>query len=78
MPCLDKLWTKESGWNHKARNRSSGAFGIPQALPESKILSAGPDINDPGTQIKWGLGYIKGRYKTPCGAWAHSQRTGWY
>jgi hypothetical protein len=79
MPCLDKLWKKESGWNHKASNRSSGAYGIPQSLPGSKMASAGKDWRtSPATQIKWGLGYIKGRYKTPCGAWAHSQNTGWY
>jgi len=79
MPCLDKLWAKESGWNHKAENRSSGAFGIPQALPGSKMSSAGSDWKtSPATQIEWGLGYIKGRYGTPCGAWAHSQDVGWY
>ena len=79
MPCLDKLWKKESGWNHKASNRSSGAYGIPQSLPGSKMRSAGSDWRtNPATQIKWGLGYIKGRYGTPCGAWAHSQSRGWY
>ncbi|HEX5594430.1 MAG TPA: lytic transglycosylase domain-containing protein [Micromonosporaceae bacterium] len=79
MPCLDKLWTKESGWNHKARNRSSGAYGIPQALPGSKMSTAGDDWEiNPATQIKWGMGYIKGRYGTPCKAWEHSQRVGWY
>lgn len=79
MPCLDKLWKKESGWNHRARNNSSGAYGIPQALPGSKMASAGDDWeNNPATQIKWGLGYIKGRYGTPCEAWQHSQNTGWY
>jgi hypothetical protein len=79
MGCLDKLWTKESGWNHNAVNRSSGAGGIPQALPMSKMSSAGADYRtNPETQIKWGLGYIKGRYGNPCTAWAHSVRTGWY
>ncbi|HEX5542238.1 MAG TPA: lytic transglycosylase domain-containing protein [Micromonospora sp.] len=79
MPCLDKLWMKESGWNHKARNRSSGAYGIPQSLPGSKMSTAGADWEiNPATQIKWGLGYIKGRYSTPCKAWEHSQRVGWY
>jgi heat shock protein HslJ len=79
MPCLDKLWTKESQWNHKAINPSSGAGGIPQALPMSKMSTAGSDYRtNPATQIRWGLGYIKGRYGTPCSAWAHSQRTGWY
>ncbi|GIG85755.1 aggregation-promoting factor C-terminal-like domain-containing protein [Plantactinospora endophytica] len=79
MPCLDKLWNKESGWNHKAENRSSGAYGIPQALPGTKMASAGSDWKtSPATQIEWGLGYIKGRYGTPCDAWAHSQDVGWY
>lgn len=79
MPCLDKLWKKESGWNHKAANRSSGAYGIPQALPGRKMASEGKNWRtSPEVQIRWGLGYIKGRYGNPCGAWAHSQRTGWY
>ena len=79
MPCLDKLWTKESGWNHKAYNSSSGAYGIPQALPGSKMGSVASDWQtNPATQIKWGLGYIKGRYGTPCKAWEHSQNVGWY
>ncbi|TDB72915.1 lytic transglycosylase domain-containing protein [Micromonospora sp. KC723] len=79
MPCLDKLWTKESGWNHKAANPSSGAYGIPQALPGSKMGSVADDWKtNPATQIKWGLGYIEGRYDDPCGAWAKSQRDGWY
>ena len=79
FPCLDKLWTKESGWNHRARNASSGAYGIPQAYPGSKMSSVAPDWqNNPATQIKWGLGYIKGRYSSPCGAWSHSESTGSY
>lgn len=79
MSCLEKLWDKESKWNHKARNKSSGAYGIAQALPGKKMASEGADWEtNPATQIKWGLGYIKGRYKTPCNAWGHSQRTGWY
>ena len=79
MPCLDKLWAKESGWNHRAENTSSGAYGIPQALPGSKMSSAGDDWRtSPATQIEWGLSYIKGRYGTPCDAWAHSQDVGWY
>ncbi|GAB7043874.1 MULTISPECIES: aggregation-promoting factor C-terminal-like domain-containing protein [Catenuloplanes] len=79
FPCLDKLWTKESGWNHQAQNPSSGAYGIPQSLPGSKMASAGSDWeSNPATQISWGLGYIKGRYGTPCEAWAHSQSVGWY
>ena len=77
--CLEKLWKKESGWSHKATNRSSGAYGIPPALPGSKMASAGSDWkSNPATQIEWGLGYIEGRYDTPCGAWAHSQDVGWY
>ncbi|MEV7806554.1 lytic transglycosylase domain-containing protein [Microbispora sp. NPDC088329] len=77
--CLEKLWDKESHWNERAMNRYSGAYGIPQSLPGSKMASAGSDWQtNPATQIKWGLGYIAGRYKTPCGAWAHSQATGWY
>ena len=79
MPCLDKLFTRESQWNPKAKNKSSGAYGIPQALPGSKMASIGSDWEwNPVTQVKWGLSYIKNRYKTPCGAWAHSQATGWY
>ncbi|GAA2641635.1 aggregation-promoting factor C-terminal-like domain-containing protein [Paractinoplanes durhamensis] len=79
FPCLDKLFKKESGWNYRAENRSSGAYGIPQALPGSKMSSEGADWKtNPATQIKWGLGYIKGRYKTPCKAWAHSEAVGSY
>lgn len=79
FPCLDQLWKKESGWNHRARNDSSGAYGIPQALPGSKMASVADDWEtNPATQIKWGLGYIEGRYGDPCGAWAHSQDVGWY
>ena len=77
--CLVSLWNKESGWNYQAYNRSSGAYGIPQALPGSKMASAGADWQtNAGTQIAWGLGYISGRYGSPCGAWSHSQSTGWY
>ncbi|MFG3553161.1 lytic transglycosylase domain-containing protein [Micromonospora sp. NPDC047557] len=79
FPCLEKLWTKESGWNHKASNSSSGAYGIPQSLPGSKMGSIADDWRtNPATQIKWGLGYIKGRYKTPCGAWSNFQNNGNY
>jgi nucleoid-associated protein YgaU len=79
FPCLDKLWKKESGWNHRAANASSGAFGIPQALPGSKMASVASDWrSNPATQIKWGLGYIEGRYNSPCNAWSHSQNSGWY
>ena len=77
--CLVSLWNKESGWNYQASNRSSGAYGIPQALPGSKMASAGADWQtNAATQVAWGLGYISGRYGTPCGAWSHSQSTGWY
>lgn len=77
--CLVNLWNRESGWNPAAHNVSSGAYGIPQALPGSKMASAGADwATNPATQIKWGLDYIAGRYGTPCGAWAHSNSVGWY
>jgi hypothetical protein len=77
--CLDKLWNRESGWNPAARNVSSGAFGIPQSLPGSKMAAAGSDWQtNPMTQVRWGVSYIKAAYGTPCGAWAHSQATGWY
>ncbi|MCY7287980.1 MAG: G5 domain-containing protein, partial [Cryobacterium sp.] len=73
------LWNKESGWRVNAENSSSGAYGIPQALPGSKMATAGDDWQtNPATQIQWGLGYISGRYGTPCGAWAHSSDVGWY
>ena len=78
--CLDRLWQKESGWNYAAMNSSSGATGIPQALPGSKMASAGTDwATNATTQISWGLGYIKASsYGTPCAAWSHSQAVGWY
>ncbi|TMR14900.1 lytic transglycosylase domain-containing protein [Nonomuraea turkmeniaca] len=77
--CLDNLWTRESGWNHRAQNSSSGAYGIPQALPAGKMSSAGRDWkSNPETQIRWGLAYIKGRYGRPCGAWGHFQSRNWY
>lgn len=79
FPCLDELWDHESGWNHRAQNSSSGAYGIAQALPGSKMASAGADWKtNPATQIKWGLGYIKDRYNTPCGAWNFFQSKGYY
>ena len=78
MPCLNSLWNRESGWNVHASN-PSGAYGIPQALPGSKMSTAGPDwANNPTTQIRWGLNYIKSTYGSPCTAWGHSQSTGWY
>jgi hypothetical protein len=77
--CLDSLWNAESGWDVYASNPSSGAYGIPQALPGAKMASAGPDWqSDAATQIRWGLGYIKGLYGSPCGAWAHERADGWY
>lgn len=77
--CLVALWNKESGWRVNAMNPYSGAYGIPQALPGSKMATAGDDwATNAGTQIEWGLGYISSRYGTPCGAWAHSQSVGWY
>jgi hypothetical protein len=77
--CLNLLWNRESGWNYQAYNPSSGAYGIPQALPGSKMASIASDWRtNPATQIKWGLNYIAERYGTPCGAWGHSQATGWY
>jgi len=79
MPCLDKLWTKESGWSTTATNRSSGAYGIPQALPGDKMAKYGSDWQtNPATQIKWGLDYVKGRYSTPCGAWSFFLSHNWY
>lgn len=77
--CLDALWTRESSWNVYADNPTSSAYGIPQALPGSKMASAGADwATNPATQITWGLNYIAGRYGTPCGAWGQSQSVGWY
>ena len=77
--CLDSLWTKESGWRVDADNPTSSAYGIPQALPGSKMSSEGADWETNAvTQIRWGLGYIENRYGTPCAAWAHSQANNWY
>ena len=73
--CLVSLWNRESHWNPYAGN-ASGAYGIPQALPGSKM---GPGWqNNVTVQVSWGIGYIERRYGTPCGAWGHSQATGWY
>lgn len=80
-PPLENLWRGESGWRWDARNDASGAYGIPQALPASKMASAGSDwLTNPATQIKWGLGYIKGRYGSPEKAWSFWQnhRPHWY
>jgi hypothetical protein len=77
--CIDAIWTQESGWNVHADNPTSSAYGIPQALPGSKMSSAGPDWeNNPVTQIKWGLGYIKERYGSACGAAAYKRSHGTY
>jgi hypothetical protein len=77
--CLNKLWTKESNWRYKARNKSSGAHGIPQALPATKMESIGTDWRtNPVTQISWGLRYIEVRYETPCKAYKKFQRSNWY
>ncbi|MBV1849093.1 lytic transglycosylase domain-containing protein [Catellatospora tritici] len=79
MPPLVQLWNHESGWNARAENKGSGAYGIPQALPGSKMAKFGDDWKtNAATQIKWGLDYIKNRYKTPSGAWSHFQNNNWY
>ncbi|MCU1690628.1 MAG: hypothetical protein JWN20_2556 [Jatrophihabitantaceae bacterium] len=76
--CLVSLWSRESGWRVNAAN-SSGAYGIPQSLPGSKMASIGADWEtNPATQITWGLGYIAARYSTPCGAWSHFQSANSY
>src|SRR5690606_26581320 len=70
VACLEKLWTAESGWKHRADNPTSSAYGIPQSLPGSKMAAAGSDWRtNPTTQITWGLDYITDRYGTPCAAW---------
>lgn len=77
--CLDNIWSQESGWNIHADNPTSSAYGIPQALPGSKMSSAGPDWADNAeTQIRWGLGYIRDRYGSACGAWGFKSGHGWY
>ncbi len=87
--CLDNLWNRESNWRPTAQNNAFAprdphtpeyqAYGIPQSGPGSKMASAGADWKtNPQTQVRWGLGYIKGRYGTPCGAWAHSEAVNWY
>lgn len=76
--CLDSIWSRESGWRYNAEN-ASGAYGIPQALPGSKMATAGPDWQtNPTTQIKWGLGYIQSKYGDPCSAWSFWQGHGYY
>lgn len=85
--CLEALWTKESNWNHLAANSRSTARGIPQAMMSVHFGASWQDpgnaaaqqyLTDPGTQIRWGLGYIANRYGTPCDAWGHFQAKGWY
>jgi len=77
--CLAQLWTKESNWLTTATNPYSGAYGIAQALPAGKYASAGSDwLTNYRTQVEWGLGYIKDRYGSPCGAWSHSVSYSWY
>ncbi|MGH8791861.1 MAG: lytic transglycosylase domain-containing protein [Stackebrandtia sp.] len=79
MGCLDPLWDHESGWNESASNPSSGAYGIPQALPGDKMASHGDDWQTSAdTQIAWGLDYISDRYGDPCGAWNFWQANNWY
>jgi hypothetical protein len=77
--CLNQLWTKESNWNYKSRNKKSGAHGIPQALPASKMNVVSTDWRtNPVTQIRWGLRYISIRYETPCKALSKHKRSNWY
>jgi hypothetical protein len=77
--CVDNIWEHESRWNVHADNPYSSAYGIPQALPGSKMSSAGPDWqNSAETQIRWGLGYIRDRYGSACAAWSYKQSHGWY
>ncbi len=76
---LDQLWTRESRWQNRIANESSGAYGIPQALPGSKMgPAANPPVSSAVAQIGWGLGYIAGRYRTPSAAWQHELANGWY
>ena len=77
--CLNRLWTKESHWNYKARNKRSGAHGIPQALPANRMDVISTDWRtNPVTQIRWGLRYIEARYDNPCKAWAKFKRSRYY
>ncbi|MFG3493909.1 transglycosylase SLT domain-containing protein [Streptomyces sp. NPDC047928] len=77
--CFSKIVEHESGWNHTATNASSGAYGLVQALPASKMSSAGSDWKtNPATQIEWGLDYMNDRYGSPCDAWSFWQSNGWY
>ncbi|MER7399808.1 lytic transglycosylase domain-containing protein [Streptomyces sp. NPDC000151] len=77
--CFSNIVDHESGWNYRATNAGSGAYGLVQALPGSKMASAGSDWQtNPATQIKWGLGYMNDRYGSPCGAWSFWQANSWY
>ncbi|MFI6058553.1 lytic transglycosylase domain-containing protein [Streptomyces sp. NPDC051286] len=77
--CFSNIVNHESSWNYRATNASSGAYGLVQALPGSKMSSAGADWQtNPATQIKWGLSYMDGRYGSPCGAWSFWQANHWY
>jgi hypothetical protein len=79
MACLLPLWNRESDWTTTAENPSSQAYGIAQSLPAEKMDSVGDDWKtNYQTQVKWGLGYIKDRYASPCGAWGHETSIGWY
>jgi hypothetical protein len=79
MGCLSTLWSRESHWNFRSRNSRSGAYGIPQANPGTKMASAGSDWrSNPITQIKWGMSYVNSRYGSPCEALSQSNRFGWY
>ncbi|WP_326658263.1 transglycosylase SLT domain-containing protein [Streptomyces sp. NBC_00385] len=77
--CFSNIVNHESSWNYRASNPSSGAYGLVQALPGSKMASAGADWQtNPATQIKWGLNYMDSRYGSPCGAWSFWQANHWY
>jgi hypothetical protein len=77
--CLDEIWTRESNWDPHAENSTSGAYGIPQALPGSKMSTYGADWStNAETQIKWGLAYIRASYGSPCGAWYFWESHSWY
>ncbi len=77
--CLDELYLHESGWNPSAANPSSGAYGIPQALPGDKMAAYGADWQtNPATQLAWGLAYIRDSYGSPCGAWGFWESNNWY
>ncbi len=79
LQCFSNIVSRESSWNITATNASSGAYGLVQALPGSKMASAGSDWRtNPATQIKWGLDYMNSRYGSPCGAWAFWQSHHWY